>query len=155
MQQYTRVTYPWHKSDTIAQLFNNRGPSDCDQIGTDIGAYLAIVFTSIHHAIFLLPVHTEKSFRNLIKTNRDQIVFSTYWLIWNQMNSVHLFPNQSDNGKYNLILFWINHIPKRFLCVTHGVQDLKGLNHVVLLLITCNFQNPDRWMARILTIVCN
>ena len=43
------------------------------------------------------PVHTEKSFRN-------QILFKSFRLIWEQQtNSVRLIPNQSVNGKYNLI----------------------------------------------------
>ena len=30
---------------------------------------------------------------------------------------VHLVPNQSENGKHNLISGWFNEISKRFLCV--------------------------------------
>ena len=45
---------------------------------------------------------TEKSFRNLIKLTRNQIVFTIFRLIWNQTD-VRLDPNQPDNGKYNLI----------------------------------------------------
>ena len=47
-------------------------------------------------------VHTEKSFRNLVKSNRNQIVFTIFWLIWIHAD-VHLDPNQSKNVKYNLI----------------------------------------------------
>ena len=47
-------------------------------------------------------VHTEKSFLNLIKSTRNQIVFTIFRLIWIQMD-VRLDPNQSENGKYNLI----------------------------------------------------
>ena len=36
-----------------------------------------------------------------------------YWLIWNQTD-VRLVPNQSENGKYNLISVWFNKIS---LCV--------------------------------------
>ena len=61
-------------------------------------------------------LHTKKSFRNHNKSNRNQIVFSIFWLIWNQTN-VRLTPNQSENGKYNLISGWFNKISKRFLCV--------------------------------------
>ena len=39
--------------------------------------------------IFLTAVHTEKSFRNLIKSTRNQIVFTIFRLIWNQTD-VHL-----------------------------------------------------------------
>ena len=46
-----------------------------------------------------------KIFRNLIKTNRNQIVFTIFRLIWNKTaNEEYPFaaPNQSENGKYNL-----------------------------------------------------
>ena len=45
----------------------------------------------------------EKYFRNLIKSNRDQIAYTIFRLIWNQTD-VRLVPNRSENGKYNLIL---------------------------------------------------
>ena len=60
-------------------------------------------------------IHTEKYFRNLIKSTRNQIVFTILRLIWNQTD-VRLVLNQSENGEYNLILGWFNKIPKRFLC---------------------------------------
>ena len=67
--------------------------------------------------IFLLvTVHTEKSFRNLIISNRNQIAFTIFQLIWNQTDD-HLVPNQAGNGKYNLISVWFNMISKKFLCV--------------------------------------
>ena len=71
--------------------------------------------------------HTEKSFRNLVKWNRNQIVFTMHRLLWNQtgfrldpnqnwnqivftmyrllwnQTGVRLYPNQPVNGKYNLI----------------------------------------------------
>ena len=48
-------------------------------------------------------MHAEKSFRKLIKSNRNQIVFTTFRLIWNQTDTVRLVPKQSESGKYNLI----------------------------------------------------
>ena len=33
----------------------------------------------------------------------DKFVFTTFRLNWNQTDSVRLVPNQSENGKYNLI----------------------------------------------------
>ena len=48
-------------------------------------------------------VTTEKSFRNFIKSNQNQIVFTVHQLIWIQ-TEVHLFANQSENDRYNLIL---------------------------------------------------
>ena len=49
-------------------------------------------------------LHTEKSCRNLIKSNRNQIVFTMHRLIWNQ-TYFGLVPNQLENGNYNLI--WV------------------------------------------------
>ena len=60
--------------------------------------------------------HAEKTFRNLIKSHRNQIVFTIFQLIWNQTD-VRLDPNQSENGKYNLISVRVNKISKIFLCV--------------------------------------
>ena len=55
-------------------------------------------------------VHTEKSFQNLIKSNRNQIVFTLFRLIWNQTD-VHLI---SINRKMvNTIWFRVDLI--RFL----------------------------------------
>ena len=54
--------------------------------------------------------HThENFFRNRIKSHWNQIVFTIFRLIWNQTD-VRLVPNQSENGKYNLILVWFNKI---------------------------------------------
>ena len=61
-------------------------------------------------------LHTENSFQNLVISNWTQIVFTIFRLIWNQTD-IRLVPNQSENGKYNLISGWINKISKRFLCV--------------------------------------
>ena len=47
-------------------------------------------------------VYTEKYFRNLIKSNRNQIVFTMQRLTWNETD-VRLVPKQSENDKYNLI----------------------------------------------------
>ena len=46
--------------------------------------------------------HTEKYFRNLIKSNRNQIVFTIFRLIGIQTD-VRLDPNQSVHCTYNLI----------------------------------------------------
>ena len=52
----------------------------------------------------------------------NQIVFTTFWLIWN-WTDVRLVPNQSKNGKYNLISGWFNKISKRFLGVYIHLYD--------------------------------
>ena len=43
-----------------------------------------------------------ESFPNLIESNRNQIVFTIFRLIWHQTD-VRLVPNQPENGKYNMI----------------------------------------------------
>ena len=65
---------------------------------------------------FIHQARTEKSFLNLIKSIRSQIVFTIFRLIRNQLD-VRLVPNQSLSVKYNLISFWFNNISKIFLCV--------------------------------------
>ena len=50
--------------------------------------------------------------RNLIKSNRNQIVFTIFWFVWNQTD-VRFVSNQLENGKYNLISGWLSKI---FLC---------------------------------------
>ena len=62
------------------------------------------------------PYRHREYFRNLIKSNWYLIVFTIFWLIWNQTD-IHLVPNQLENGKYNLISVWLNKISKIFLCV--------------------------------------
>ena len=47
--------------------------------------------------IFSVSSHTEKSFRNLVRLNQNQIVFTISRLILNQMD-VRLVQNQSKNG---------------------------------------------------------
>ena len=54
--------------------------------------------------------------RNRINSIWNQIVFTILRLIWNQTD-VRLVPNQSENGKYNLISVWFNKISRRFICV--------------------------------------
>ena len=61
-------------------------------------------------------VHTEESFRNLIKSNRNQIAFTIFRLIWNQTD-IRLDPNKSENGKYNLFSGWFNKISEIFVWV--------------------------------------
>ena len=54
---------------------------------------------------FSRPVYTQKSFWNLIKSNLIQIVYTVFRLIWIQTN-VRWVPNQSVQGKYNMISVW-------------------------------------------------
>ena len=62
------------------------------------------------------PLRTEKSFRNLVNANRNQIVITIFHLIKNQ-TEFRLVPNESENGKYNLISDNLNRICGQFLCV--------------------------------------
>ena len=64
----------------------------------------------------IFPAHTQKYFSNLIKSTRNHNVFTIFRLIWNTNGRVRLVPNQSENGKYNLISGWCNKISKSFLC---------------------------------------
>ena len=66
---------------------------------------------------FSYSVNTEKSFWNIIKLARNQIVFTILRLIWIQTD-FRLDPNQSENGKYNLISGWFNKISRKkiFVC---------------------------------------
>ena len=57
-------------------------------------------------------------FQILIKSTRNQIVFNIFLLIWIQ-TEVRLDPNQSENGKYNLISRRFNKIQKITLCVCY------------------------------------
>ena len=72
----------------------------------------------------LFSADAEKSFRNLSKSNRNQIVFTIFRLIWNQTD-VRLVPNQSKNGKYNLISGWFEKKSKKFLSVYEGNSTVK------------------------------
>ena len=60
--------------------------------------------------------YSEKSFWNLIKSIRNQIVFTIFRLIWIQ-TGVRLDLNQLENGKYNLISGWFNETSETFLYV--------------------------------------
>ena len=57
--------------------------------------------------------------RNFVESTPNQIVFSIFRLILIQTD-VRLVPNQSESGKYNLILGRFNKIPKIFLCLKRG-----------------------------------
>ena len=70
----------------------------------------------LHWVYWVYSLDTENSFRNPIESNRNQIVFTIFQLIWNQTD-VCLVPNQSVHSKYNLISVWLINILKRFLCV--------------------------------------
>ena len=61
------------------------------------------LFLYARFCMFIIgSAHTEKSFRNLIKSNWNQIVFTIFWFIWHQID-IRLAQNQSGNDEYNLI----------------------------------------------------
>ena len=71
-----------------------------------------------------LQIHSRRTFffRNLIKSTRNQIVFTILRSLWIQTNAVRLHPNRSENGKYNLISGWFNKISrKKILCVSEAL----------------------------------
>ena len=61
-------------------------------------------------------VHTAKPFRSLVKSSRNQILFTIFRLVLNETD-ICLVPDQSENGKYNLISVRFNKISKIILCV--------------------------------------
>ena len=63
----------------------------------------SIVRTKVSQTTKQLSFDTqEKSFLNLAKSTGNQIVLTIFQLIWIQTD-FRLDPNQSENGKYNLI----------------------------------------------------
>ena len=79
--------------------------------GDAFGRSMKVIFSTKNHWLL-----TEKSFRNNIIPNWNQIVFTIFQLIWKQTD-VRLVPNQSEDGKYNLISVWFKKILKRFLSI--------------------------------------
>ena len=63
-----------------------------------------------------LPAPRGELFRNIIKSTRNQGVFTIFWLIWIQMD-VCLDPNQLETGKYTLISGWFKKTSGKSLCV--------------------------------------
>ena len=84
-----------------------------------------LLFYNIKHVLLLWSGLTsdDNTQRNLLKSNRNHIAFTILQLIWNQTD-VRLDPNQSKNGKYNLISGWFNKISKIFLCVYYWNHNL-------------------------------
>ena len=70
-------------------------------------------------------IRTVKSFRNLVKSNWSQIVYTIFRLIWTQTD-VRLGPNQSESGKYKLISVWFNKI---LLCVLCDTETAVCVSH--------------------------
>ena len=73
--------------------------------------------------------------RNITKSNRNQIVFTMHRLIWNQ-TEVRLAPNQSGNGKYNLISFDLMRFLKDFCLHNEACPCLKEREH-----LPCSLRN--------------
>ena len=92
-----------------------------DVKGVSVGSKFKWTFSSclvflVSNMHFSQSKDTDKSFRNFIKSNQNQIILTIFQLIWIETN-VYLVPNQSENGKYNLISVWFKNTSKRFLCV--------------------------------------
>ena len=74
-------------------------------------------------------IRTEKSLRNIIRLSRNQIVSTIFRLIWNRMGDC-LIPNQSENGKYNMISIWFNKISVRFARTCTPVFYRRGAMYI-------------------------
>ena len=81
----------------------------------------------------VFKVNTEKTFQNLSISTRIRLYFPFFRLIWIQTD-VRLDPNQSENGKHNLISGWFNQILKRFpyMCAVFKVQYADTVHFSVL-----------------------
>ena len=97
-----------------------------------------IIRRTVKAYIWLPWLNTEKSFRNLIKSNRHEIVFTMHRLIWNKTD-IRLVPNQSENGKYNLISGWFNKISERFLWVYAAHAPVRQFQTIKVSLIRSKF----------------
>jgi len=85
--------------------------------------------------------HTRNSFRNLIKSNQNRIVFTIFRLILNQTD-VRLIPNRSENCKYNPISVWFNKISKRFFYMkTEKTTPIRRI--AVLETVSRHARGPD------------
>ena len=72
----------------------------------------------LNNHVNFVSKNTNEYFWNLVKTNRNQIGFTIFWLIISNQTDIRLVPNLSENDKYDRIfLVWFNKIPKIFLCV--------------------------------------
>ena len=101
-------------------------------------------------------MHTEKAFRNLIKSTRNQIVFIIFRLILNQAD-VRLVPKQSENGNYNQISVWFNKISKMILCGYH-LQKMILLEYELTNITTevsYNIRGSDNNTFFVLTLYLN
>ena len=85
----------------------------------------------------MITIHADKFFRNLIKSNRNQIVFTIFRLIYNQ-TEYSLYPNQWECGIYNQTFVDFATIRSRFLFVFiasnyRDKEKIRNLLHVDLL----------------------
>ena len=97
--------------------------------------------------------HTEKYFRNLIESTQNQIVVTIFRLIWIQTD-VHLDPNQSVNGNYNLISGLFKKISEIFPCVRGG-NAYRVLGTDESILYACRSYVQDNQFASISTWLKN
>ena len=100
----------------------DRAQNNNIQIMPRLRICLKINIIYLHYELFAfqivkLPLHIETYFLNLAASTWNQIVFTIYRLISIQTD-VRLVPNQSENGKYNLISVWFYKISKKLLWVS-------------------------------------
>ena len=88
----------------------------CQNNGLRITFLSCSTLTLKLHRTIDVVVHKEKSFWNLVNSNRIFIVITIFRCI--QLKSeFRLVLNLSENGNYRPALVWINKIPKQFLCL--------------------------------------
>ena len=105
----------------------------CIKLNASVKALIVLIYKVWRWLYFYLPnngdikssheaqliqscMHKEKYFRNVVKSTRNQIVFTIFRLTWIQTD-IHLDPSHSKNSNYNLISGWFNKISNRFLRV--------------------------------------
>ena len=102
--RYREISFSRHLEDQITGTPETPRTPQQTMVLRGLRGASIVIGTSLRQPMQIFPasLHTEKSFRNFIKSTRNQIAFTIFRLIWNQ-TVVRLVPNQSQNCKYNLI----------------------------------------------------
>ena len=66
-------------------------------------------------------MHAEESFRDVVGSDRDRIVFTIFRSVWNRAICDRLITERLEGGEGNLFSVWFGGISEKFLCVyVHG-----------------------------------
>ena len=111
------IIMPWDSSQPGLEFFSNASRHNiCGQLREPLKVLGIIVLWCLRASLTMTPrdaslgcgwlyvlllVHTVKTFGNLVNSIRNQIVFTIFGFIWIQ-SEFCLYPNQSENVKYNL-----------------------------------------------------